>query len=199
MRTSVPFILASRSPRRRFLLRQLGFSFSVIPADIDESLEETRQIKPSDLARKLSLRKARKISHRRPDALVLGADTLVVHRGRILGKPSDKKEAFSMLRRLSGSTHTVYTAIALIHASSDRSVANTFSTEVTFGRLSDREIRHYVATDSPMDKAGGYGIQDEMGTVFIKEINGDYYTVVGLPMRGLYKILTTEFSDLFVL
>lgn len=199
MQFAVPFVLASRSPRRRLLLRQLGIAFSVIPADIDESAVQARGIVPAEFARTLSIRKAAIVSRRRPDALVLGADTIVVHKGRILGKPADENEARSMLRRLSGSEHTVYTAVALAHAASNRTAEIISSTQVWFGRLTDQEIQHYVATGSPMDKAGAYGIQDDLGTIFIKEIKGDYYTVVGLPMRGLYELLKTHFSDLFTL
>ena len=199
MQFSVPFVLASGSPRRRLLLRQLGFSFSVIPADIDESALDTRNLTPAEVARQLAIRKAKTVSRRRRGALVLGADTLVVHKGRILGKPADANEAKVMLRRLSDSEHTVYTGIALQHAASDRAADAVASTVVTFGSLSDKEISHYVATGAPLDKAGAYGIQDDLGAIFIRRIDGDYYTVVGLPMRCLYELLTAEFSDVFTL
>jgi len=199
MQISVPFILASGSPRRRLLLRQLGFSFSVMPANIDESALQTRSLTPPEIARQLAIRKAQTVSRRRRSALVLGADTLVVHKGRILGKPADANEAKGILRRLSGSEHTVYTGIALEHAASDRAADAVISTEVTFGMLSDREIAHYVATGGPLDKAGAYSIQDDLGAIFIRKIDGDYYAVVGLPIRGLYRLLMSEFSDVFTL
>ena len=199
MKLSVPLVLASRSPRRRRLLRQLGLSFSVIPADIDESVEPSKPVGPADFARQLAVRKALVISRRKPGALVLGADTIVVHEERIFGKPANAIEARSMLRRLSGSTHAVYTAIALTHAASQRAADAVARTDVTFGRLSDHEIRNYVATGSPLDKAGAYGIQDDLGAIFIDRIDGDYYTVVGLPMRHLYQLLKSKFSDLFTL
>lgn len=199
MNFSVPFVLASKSPRRRLLLRQLGVSFSVIPAGIDESPDQSRHLAPYDFARQLAIRKASKVSRRRPDALVLGADTIVVHKGSILGKPAGKSNARSMLRRLSNNDHTVFTAIALVHAASNRTADTVASTTVTFGPLSDKEIGHYVATGAPLDKAGAYGIQDDLGAIFVKNIIGDYYTVVGLPIRCLYELLTAEFSDLFAL
>ena len=194
MQLSKPLVLASSSPRRRRLLRQLGLSFSVIPADIDESVEQFRSLEPAEFARSLAVRKAQKVSQRRPNALVLGADTIVVHENRILGKPANAIEARSMLRRLRGAQHTVYTAISLTHAASKRSANAVSRTDVTFGQLSDHEIRNYVATGSPLDKAGGYGIQDDLGAIFIERIDGDYYTVVGLPMRRLYQLLKARFQ-----
>ena len=197
MENSTRLILASRSIRRQTLLRQLSIPFSIKPADVDENYPEESE--PAAVVEKLAVVKAMAISARYPNALVLGADTLVAHRGRLLGKPSDPEDAFAMLKRLSGSTHTVYTGIALLHEASQRRVHAVESTEVTFGRLSDSEIAAYVDSGSPMDKAGAYGIQDDWGAVFVEGIRGDYYTVVGLPLRRLYELLKVHYGDLFSL
>jgi len=131
-----------------------------------------------------------------PSALVLAADTVVAHDGGILNKPDDPAHARTMLRRLSGTAHTVYTGMALAHAPTDRGVATVEATDVVLGTLSEAEIEAYVASGSPMDKAGGYGIQDRAAPFFVERIDGDYYNVVGLPLRGLYTTLRREFGDL---
>lgn len=194
MRINTDFVLASQSPRRRKLLRQMGISFFCIPANVDETAEPTH--KPRRLVENLALKKATSVVGRKPGALVLGADTVVAYRGLILGKPSGAIEAAAMLRQLSASTHTVYTGIALIHTDSNRKVTDVESTEVTFGHLNETEISNYIKTGSPLDKAGAYGIQDDMGAMFVKRINGDYYNVVGLPIRRLYVLLKKHFNDL---
>lgn len=196
MKLNTVLLLASKSPRRRQLLRQLGIAFNVVPSNVDESVPA--HLSPKDQVRMLAVRKAEAISVRRRNALVLGADTLVVHRGRPIGKPSGPRNAAAILRRLSGTTHTVLTGIALIHHASGRGFAATESTEVTFGRLSQREIERYVATGSPMDKAGAYGIQDDMGALFVERIHGDFYTVMGLPLRRLYLMLKNHYPDFVV-
>ena len=197
MRIHTDFVLASQSPRRRKLLRQMGIPFFCIPAKVDETAEPARG--PRRLVESLALKKATSVVGRKPSALILGADTIVAYRGLILGKPSGAVEAAAMLRQLSASTHTVYTGIALIHADSDRKVTDVESTEVTFGRLSETEISNYIKTGSPLDKAGAYGIQDDMGAMFVKRISGDFYNVVGLPIRRLYILLNKHFSDLIEL
>ena len=194
MKLTKVFILASRSPRRRHLPRQLGIPFNVIPGDVDEAVSS--RLAPHNQVQTLALRKAHAISVRRRDALVLGADTVVEHRGRVVGKPSSHDEATSILRHLSGSVHTVHTGVALVHEASGRSVTATESTEVTFGHLSDQEIARYVTTGAPMDKAGAYGIQDDLGALFVKSIRGDYFNVVGLPLRRLYLMLKSHYGDL---
>ncbi len=194
MRIYTDFVLASQSPRRRKLLRQMGIPFFCIPANVDETAEPAH--KPRRLVENLALKKATSVVGRKPGALILGADTVVAYRGLILGKPSGAIEAAAMLRQLNGTTHTVYTGIALIHPDSNRKVTDVESTDVTFGRMTETEISNYVKTGSPLDKAGAYGIQDDMGAMYIQRINGDYYNVVGLPIRRLYILLTKHFNDL---
>jgi septum formation protein len=194
MKLRVPLILASRSPRRRKLLAQLGLDFEVHPSDLDENATNHRL--PEQLVEQLALEKARAVAARFPEALTLGADTIVVLDGDVLNKPADEAEARAMLRRLSGRTHTVYTGVALVHPASQREVVDYEATEVTFAPLTDAEIDAYVATGSPLDKAGAYGIQDDYGAVFIRRIEGDYYNVVGLPLHRLYRMLRNHFADL---
>ena len=194
MKLRVPLILASRSPRRRKLLAQLGLDFEVHPSDLDENAMNHRL--PEQLVEQLALEKARAVATRFPEALTLGADTIVVLDGDVLNKPADEAEARAMLRRLSGRTHTVYTGVALVHPASRREVVDYEATQVTFAPLTDVEIDAYVATGSPLDKAGAYGIQDDYGAVFIRRIEGDYYNVVGLPLHRLYRMLRNHFADL---
>ncbi|MEQ9103677.1 MAG: Maf family protein [Rhodothermales bacterium] len=193
---STPFILASASPRRRDLLRVFGFPFEVIPSSTAEVHVPGET--PDSLVRRLASEKAREVSYSHEDALVLGADTVVVLDGAILGKPEDADDARAMLARLSGRTHVVYTGIALEHGRSRRSVSHASRTHVTMDVLSPDEIADYVSGGSPMDKAGAYGIQEDRGAMFVAGIEGDYYTVVGLPLNALYRILLRDFADLIV-
>ena len=190
----MPFVLASRSPRRRDLLHRLGLQPEVRPSDVDEHIDADAS--PATVVQDLAMQKAADISAANPAALVLGADTVVVLDGAILGKPEDADQARSMLASLSGRTHDVFTGIALVHAESVRRVTAVARTEVRFGSLSSEEIDWYVAGGSPMDKAGAYGIQDDAGALFVDSIRGDYYNVVGLPLRTMYHTLQTHFSDL---
>lgn len=191
---TVPFILASGSPRRKRLLEQLGLAFDVRVPDVDEG--HRPDLTPADLVLKLAVDKGAVVAREHENALTLAADTVVVLDDRVLGKPSDEEEARHMLRTLSGRTHTVYTGIAVLHAESDRCVTSAVDTRVTFGELDDEEIDRYVATGSPMDKAGAYGIQDDYGALFVARIDGDYYNVVGLPLHRFYRVLRTAFTDL---
>jgi septum formation protein len=179
--------LASTSPRRQQLLRQIGVPFTVVPPVADETPYPGED--PETLVRRLALEKARSVASMIEGGVVLGSDTVVVLDGDILGKPADQAEAFAMLRRLSGRTHHVHTGYALIDVGAGRTVNDVVRTEVTFRPLEDEEIRSYIATGSPMDKAGSYGIQDDYGAVFIEKITGDYYTVVGLPLTTVYLAL----------
>lgn len=183
-------ILASASPRRRILLRQIGLTFEVLPAGNDESLPAGTG--PVETVESLARTKAETVVARRApgSSLVIGADTIVVLDEEILGKPADPEEARTMLHRLSGRTHQVYTGVALIRTGStgitDRYIFHE-RTDVTFGKLTGEEIAAYVNTGSPLDKAGAYGIQDDLGALFVRKINGDYYNVVGFPLHRFYR------------
>jgi len=184
MRTVKPIILASRSPRRIHLLHQIGLSFTVQESGVDEHIPDG--IVPEEVVRRLSLEKASRVAERLHDGIVIGADTIVVLDGKILGKPSSKGEAISMLSKLGGRTHTVFTGFAMIDVESQKSYVDYEKTEVTFRGLSNEEIESYVESGSPMDKAGAYGIQDDYGAVFVERINGCFYTVVGFPLSKFY-------------
>jgi septum formation protein len=175
-------ILASQSPRRRELLSLVGIAHEVRPANIDERYLSGES--PRAHAERLAREKAAII--REPGALVIGSDTIVVIDGDVLGKPNDAADAATMLRRLSGRTHTVITAVAV--AWQERLESGVEEVEVTFHRLSDRHIAEYIATAEPMDKAGAYGIQG-FGATIVCRVDGDYFAVMGLPLQHLVRLL----------
>jgi septum formation protein len=174
-------ILASQSPRRRELLSLVGIAHEVRPADIDERYLAGES--PHAHAERLAREKATKIQQ--PDAVVIAADTIVVADGDVLGKPSDDADAAKMLQRLSGRAHTVITAVAV--AWQGRLESAVEEVEVTFHRLSDRDVTGYIATREPMDKAGAYGIQG-FGATIVARVDGDYFAVMGLPLQRLVQL-----------
>jgi|CXWL01.1.fsa_nt_gi septum formation protein len=184
-------VLASGSPRRRDLLAALGLSFTVRPADLDESQLPGED--PEAYVLRLARDKAR--ADARPGELVLAADTTVVLAGEVLGKPADADEAAAMLRRLAGQTHRVLSGIALFDASADRMAAAVDRTEVEITSMSDSEIAWYVATGEPMDKAGAYAAQG-LGSLFVGRVRGNHYNVVGLPVPEVYRLFARLGHDL---
>lgn len=176
------------------LLRRLDVPFTIHPSSVEEIWPFGHQ--PSEGVESLALQKALDVSTSHPDSLTLGADTVVVLDGEVLSKPNTSAQAALMLARLSGVTHTVYTGLALVHPASNRQVTVHEATDVVFSTLKADEIDRYVATGSPMDKAGAYGIQDDHGAFFVAGIQGDYYNVVGLPLHRLYRVLSELFGDL---
>ena len=185
-------ILASQSPRRRELLGRLVPEFEVMADSAEEVMIPGER--PEDTVRRLARQKAEHVAGRAGrDALVVAADTVVALDNRILGKPRDAAEAFSMLSALSGNTHRVYTGLAVMDAAAGRAAVELEATEVRFRALSEAEIRAYIRSGEPMDKAGAYGIQ-ELGALFVEGIAGDYFNVVGLPLCRLGKILKEDFA-----
>lgn len=182
-----PIILASASPRRSEIMNQLGLDFQVIPSDISEVIPEF-SFSPRDLVAELALHKASDVARKLKQGLVIGADTLVVLEDRVFGKPSDPDEAVEMLTALSGRTHSVYTGIAIIQASTGRTETGFCETKVKFKPLSPEEIQSYVNTKEPLDKAGAYGIQGK-GGVLVEGIEGCYFNIVGLPISKLADML----------
>lgn len=178
-------ILASASPRRREILQQVGAVFEVIPAQGEEKMTKEA---PQEAVMELALQKAREVADARsdPKEVVLGADTVVAFEGKILGKPKDETDAARMLAMLSGNTHSVFTGVAIIVKESGRILNFYEETEVTMYPMSPKEIRAYVNTGEPMDKAGAYGIQGRCA-VHIEKIRGDYQNVVGLPVAKIYQ------------
>ncbi|MDZ7339672.1 MAG: Maf family protein [candidate division KSB1 bacterium] len=178
-----PLILASASARRAQLLRLLGLDFAIVPSSVQEDNGSAQD--PVQHVRELSLAKAQEVAARVPRGVVIGADTVVVLEGRILGKPADAEEARAMLAALSGRTHEVYTGFALVEKPGQRVLVDHEVTRVHFRTLSAEEIEAYVATGSPLDKAGAYGIQD-LSAIFVDRIEGCFYNVVGFPLAKFY-------------
>jgi septum formation protein len=179
-------ILASASPRRRELLRQIGIDFTVDPADVDERVLPGES--PEAYAVRVALDKARIAAQRAGTGVVIAADTIVVLDNAILGKPSDDEDAERMLTMLSGRTHQVITGMAIMDPAAGKTLTRSSTTNVLFRELSPDEIRWYVRTGEPLDKAGAYGIQ-EKGSLFISRIEGCYFNVVGLPLSLLGEML----------
>lgn len=183
---SYNYVLASQSPRRRQLLNLLGLNFEIFIPSIEENHNGE---KPISYAKKLAEEKAAVANKHFTRKIIISADTIVVLEGKILEKPTSNQDAFRMLRLLSGKTHVVYTAICVINQLNNKKLIDYEKTLVTFRELSRSEIKEYVESGSCMDKAGAYGIQDDLGAVFVKKINGCYYNVVGLPLQKLYVML----------
>ena len=177
-------ILASGSPRRKELLETAGLDFKVVVAEVQEKIPAGAT--PEEAVKSLALQKAQAVAEKYPDKIVLGADTVVVSDGKILGKPKSEGNAVEMLTSLSGRVHKVCTGVAIICGEKVENFCEI--TEVEFNSLSEDEIRDYVKTGEPMDKAGAYGIQGK-GCVLVKKINGDYFNVVGLPVSKVYRKL----------
>ena len=183
-------ILASQSPRRRELLGLFGLPFTVRVADIDETMDPA--LPPQEEVARVSLAKARAVE-RNPEDIVIAADTIVVLGDRVLGKPADEAQAEEMLTALSGRAHQVMTGVTVLQG--DRALTATEITDIHFRALSNREIRRYIATGEPMDKAGSYGIQGG-AALFAEKIHGDYYNVVGLPVCRLLRMLRELAPDI---
>lgn len=180
-------LMASASPRRRDLIAQLGLPVEMLePQKTDETFPA--QMNPTDVAAYISRKKAHpylaSLGH---EDILITADTVVINRGEVLGKPQDERDAIVMLRNLSGHTHNVVTGVTLTTARSQMSFSE--DTQVEFGELLPDEIDYYVSTYRPFDKAGAYGIQEWIGQIGIRAIRGDYYNVMGLPLRALYENL----------
>ena len=185
--SSIPVFLASKSPRRRKLLKQLNIKFKSFSVEMDEKIH--RNEKPSNSVLRLSKEKLGLAKMKVKKGIVITADTIVVLNKTVLGKPKNKKDAFRILKLLSGKTHVVYTGYSIFNFTNNKTISEYEKTEVTFRDLTDEEINEYINGGSPMDKAGAYGIQDDFGAVFINKINGCYYNVVGLPLAKFYHAL----------
>lgn len=192
-----PLVLASSSPRRKKLLEMLGLNFTIIAPEIDEDKICTDiydfSLKVTEIAKAKALRVVELIDY---EAIILGADTIVVHDGNVLNKPSNPEEAKAMLYKLSNRTHIVFTGVALVHKPSLKFKTCFRRTEVSFRHLLDDEIEAYIQSGSPLDKAGAYGIQDDFGAVFVKSVNGCYYNIVGLPLECFYTSLRNFINEL---
>lgn len=178
-------ILASGSPRRRELLAQMGYEFEIIVPEVDEHIDAPA----GEAVAILSRRKAQAVAKQLRSGVVIASDTLVSLNGRALGKPENEAEAFEMLAALSGNTHEVFTGVTLLNAADGRSSTRSVRTGVRFRRLSDEEIRAYIRTGEPMDKAGAYGIQGGAGA-FVEALDGSLENVIGFPVDDVQEMLT---------
>ena len=191
------FVLASNSPRRKELLAMLGMDFTVSVSECDEIIEPNSL--PRDAVRELAMRKGMAVlgalGDLQQDTYIISADTVVCDGARILGKPTDKHDAYNTILSLSGHQHSVWTGIAVIGNKNGKikGVTDAAETKVTFSDISPAEAEFYVQTDEPLDKAGSYAIQG-IGGFFVTELNGDYYNVVGLPIARLRQLLNAEFG-----
>ncbi|MDM8516546.1 Maf family protein [Desulfobacterales bacterium HSG16] len=182
-------ILASQSPRRKYLLEQAGIEFTVIPSGFDEDAQPLME--PGAYVQTLAEGKAEDIASRYPDCWVIGADTVVLIDDTILGKPGSRAEARKMLKKLSGQTHKVLTGYCICCKAYDRHIAQTVVTKVRFKNLTEKEIEWYIHTKEPFDKAGAYAIQG-LGTFLVKSVSGSYTNVVGLPVCEVIEHLLNE-------
>ncbi|MCX6149663.1 MAG: Maf family protein [Ignavibacteriales bacterium] len=185
--SDLPIYLASQSPRRRKLLKQLNLEFKSFSVELKEEFLDGEH--PVSTVKRLALEKLNLAKLKISKGIIITADTIVVLNHHVLGKPKDKKDAMHILNLLSNKTHIVYTGFAVYNSHSKKTKINFEKTLVKFRRLGRKEIIDYINTGSPMDKAGAYGIQDDFGAVFVEKITGCYYNVVGLPLTKLYKTL----------
>lgn len=188
-------VLASASPRRFELLKQIGLDFKVVPSNFEEDMEGKSSFE--ELAKQNAKAKGLCVAERYPESLVISADTVVAYARRILGKPSNENEAYEMLKLLSGKTHQVYTGIGLFLKKYDGLKLDAVCTNVTFRNLSEEEILAYINTGEPFDKAGAYGIQGQ-GALLVERIDGCYYNVVGFPLAKFYLMLN-EFLNHYII
>lgn len=180
-----PLVLASSSPRRQYLMREAGFTFTVEKPDVEESFPA--ELPVEQVARYLANKKAEFFRKEILHQIIVTADTVVILEGEIMNKPADRQEAIAMLSRLSGKTHLVMTGVCILSAEKEESFDDT--TEVTFRKLTQEEIEFYVDQYKPYDKAGAYGAQDFIGMIAIEKIKGSYFNVMGLPIHKVYEHL----------
>jgi septum formation protein len=187
IKTNLKIYLASKSPRRRKLLKQLGIKFRAFSVNSVEDFLDGEH--PVECVKRIALEKMDIAKQRVENSIIITADTIVVLKKKVIGKPTSKIDAIKILSILSGKVHTVYTGFCVLNQKTNKIFIDYERTEVEFRQLKKDEIVDYVEGGSPMDKAGAYGIQDDFGAVFVKRINGCYYNVVGLPLTKLYSVL----------
>ena len=189
------FILASKSPRRKEILKKINLNFKIYSSDLNEKNVVNNYKYSSSYCKNLAIKKATLVSNNFPENYVIGADTIVIYKNIILNKPKNRKEAFNHLNLLNNSKHTVCTGVALINKSKKIKKSFIDKTEVYFNKLTNKEINYYIDKYRPYDKAGSYAIQ-EYSNVFIKKINGCFYNVVGFPLSKFYKLFNKELNIL---
>lgn len=175
-------ILASRSPRRKQLLEQIGLEFEIDPSNYEEDM--TLKTKPRELTEFLSLGKAKDVAQRHRNSIIISADTIVAVDDEVFGKPKTPEKAKYMLQKLSGRAHSVITGFTIINTETNEQITKSVETKVYFKDISDEEMDAYIATGEPLDKGGGYAIQGK-AALFVEKIEGDYFNIVGLPILVL--------------
>lgn len=180
-------ILASKSPRRIELLKDAGLDFEIIPSEIKEEID--KQLEKEELTMQIAKTKALDIFSRFPESTVIAADTIVYYNGEVIGKPIDEAHAFEMLRKLSNNTHEVITGVAIINSKEEDIFYD--SAKVTIKELSDLEIRDYIKSENPLDKAGSYAIQG-LGKNIVESFDGDFFTIMGLPLKKVLNRLNKK-------
>ena len=179
-------ILASTSPRRHELAKRMGLEFDVVPSNYEEDM--TMKMSPKKLVMTLAYGKAKDVAEKYKSGIVIGADTIIVYKNKVLGKPKNKKDAFDMLKSFSNKSQEVYSGVCFIDCKTGKVVKDFEVTKVKFRKLDDDEIKSYIKTGEPMDKAGAYGIQG-LASIFIEKIDGCYFNVMGFPIYNIYKNL----------
>jgi nucleoside triphosphate pyrophosphatase len=187
IKTNQKIYLASKSPRRRKLLRQLGIKFKSFSVNSMEEFFDGEH--PVECVKRIAIEKMEIANKKVNDGIIITADTIVVLNKKVIGKPLSEQDAIRILSMLSGKIHTVYTGFCVLNQKTNKQIVSYERTEVEFCQLKKDEIVDYVKGGSPMDKAGAYGIQDDFGAVFVRRINGCYYNVVGLPLTKVYNTL----------
>ncbi|CCU78496.1 Septum formation protein Maf [Halanaerobium saccharolyticum subsp. saccharolyticum DSM 6643] len=184
--SNLKLVLASASPRREEILKKLNLKFTIVPAKINE--ENFSNSDPIELVKTLALEKAKSVSELVEEAIVIAADTVVVFKGQILGKPADEADAKNMLKSLNSNQHQVITGLAVLNSSKEKIFVEHNITDVKMTNMTEKEIDNYIETGEPMGKAGSYAIQG-YGGLFVEEIKGSYHSVMGLPIHQLAKLL----------
>ena len=179
-------ILATTSSQRHGLAQTMGLEFEIAPSNYEEDM--TKEMNPKEMVITFAYGKASDVAKRFKEGIVIGIDTIVVFNGKNLGKPNTEEEAFNMLKSYSGKKQYVYSGVCLVDCKTGKTIKDCEITEVYFKKLENKEIESYIATGEPMDKAGGYGVQD-LASIFIKKINGCYFNVMGFPIYNIYKNL----------
>ncbi|WP_337866081.1 Maf family protein [Ignavibacterium sp.] len=187
VKTDIPIYLASKSPRRRKLLKQLNLKIKSFSVETEEIVLPAEQ--PYATVIRIAKEKMAAAKKKVKNGIIITADTIVFLDGKVLGKPENQIDAFRMLKKLSNRTHQVYSAFCIYNSATGKTITEYVKTDVRFRKLIEPEIRDYIKSGSPMDKAGAYGIQDDFGAVFVDHINGCYYNVVGLPLSKFYHAL----------
>lgn len=189
IQTKYPIYLASKSPRRRDMLKMMDIKFHILNVEHYEEINSSKT--PISNVKRIALEKCKKAGLVKNDGIIISADTIVVVDSEIIGKPKNKSDAKSILEQLSGKSHNVYTGFAIENKVNNKIINHYSKTQVFFKNLTNKEIRDYIKTGSPMDKAGAYGIQDDFGAVFVQKIIGCYYNVLGFPVSKIYEGLNS--------